>query len=162
MSWGYLSQNEQCHSQTVGHRKGYDETAFHKMWHVHSLAVGHRKRCDETAFPKIGVMSLTSCWSWEKMWWECLLENVKYHSLAGGHRKGCDETAFQKMCNVAHTLMVIEKDVMRLLFRKSYVQCCSLPVCDEIAFHKTCNLTHFLFVMRLIFTNEQSHSLPVS
>ena len=87
---------------------------------------------------------------------------MKYHSLAGGHRKGCDETAFQKMCNVAHTLMVIEKDVMRLLFRKSYVQCCSLPVCDEIAFHKTCNLTHFLFVMRLIFTNEQSHSLPVS
>jgi len=64
----------------------------------HSLAIGHRKRCDETAF--------------HKMW------NVTHLLWVMG--KKCDETAFHKMCNVIVTnnLLVIEKDVMRLLSTK--------------------------------------------
>ena len=35
-----LSQNMQCHSQTVGHRKRYDKSDFHKMSNVtHKLLI---------------------------------------------------------------------------------------------------------------------------
>ena len=72
----------------------------------------------------------------------------------------CDDTTFHKMCNVTHILLVIGKDVMRLLLGN--VQCHSLAVghrewYDETAFHKVCNVTHLLLVigkdvMRLPFT----------
>ena len=119
MWWDCHSQNVQYHSHTVGHGKRCDETALHKMCNAthsllvigkdlmrlfsqimqcHSHPVDHnRKRFDETKC----AMSLTPCWSWEKMWWDCLTQNVQYHSLPVGHRK----------------------DVMRLPFRK----CAMLP-----------------------------------
>ena len=61
---------------------------------------------------------LTSCLLKEKMWWDHLSRNVQCHSQAMGHRKRCDETAFHKMCNVAHLLLVIGKDAIRLPFTK--------------------------------------------
>ena len=70
MQWDCLSQNVQCHSQSVGHRKRCDETAFHKMCNVtHFLLVtGKNVMNHETAFHKcLCQMSLTSCWSQEKM-----------------------------------------------------------------------------------------------
>src|SRR6266576_2066690 len=49
-----LSQNVQCHSLAVGHRKRCDETAFHKRFNVtHLLLVIGLKRCDETSFHKM-------------------------------------------------------------------------------------------------------------
>ncbi len=44
------------------------------------------------------------------------LHLTKCHSPAVGHRKRGDESAIHKMCNVAHLLLVIGKDVMRLSF----------------------------------------------
>ena len=137
------TQNVQCHSLPVGHKKRYDETAFHKMCNLnvtHKLLV-IRKKCDEIAFHKMCnvthflftgkyvmrlpltkcATSLTSCWSYEKMWWNCLSQNVQCHSLSVGHGKRCDETGFHKMCNVTHNLFVIGKDVIRLPFTKCTV-----------------------------------------
>ena len=78
MQWNCLSQNPQCYSQAVGHRKRRNETAFHKILNVtHSLLVI------------------------EKM---CLSQNVQCHSLPVGHMKRCYQTAFHKVCNVTHSL----------------------------------------------------------
>ena len=131
-----LSQNVQCDSQTVGHRKICNETAFYKMCNVtHILLVigedvtrlpftkcpvaltcysGHRQRCDETAFHKMCNVTHKLL----VMWWDCFSQNDQCHSLAIGHRKRCDETAFHKMSNVTHFLswLEIRKDVMRLPF----------------------------------------------
>ena len=83
------------------------------------------------------VMSLTCCWSKER----CddiafhkickdpthfllvigkdmmKLPSTKYecHSHPVDHRKRCNETASHKICNATHKLMVIGKDVIRLL-----------------------------------------------
>ena len=160
-----LSQNVQYHSLPVGHRKRCDETAFHTMCHVTHLllVIG----TDVMRLPFTGcAMSLTNCWSWEKMWWDCLAQNVQCHSLAVihsqkcdetafykcatchshavSHRKRCDETALPKMCNATHLLLFIAKDMMRLTFTN--VQCHSHTVnhkkrCDETAFHKMMSLT---------------------
>jgi hypothetical protein len=74
------------------------------------------------------AISLTSCWSKER----------------------CVETAFHKMCNVAHFLLVIRKNVIH---PSQNLKCHSLPVghrkrCDETAFHKMCNVTHILLIIR--------------
>ena len=103
MSWDCLTQNVQCHS----------------------LAVGHRMRLPFTKCP----MLLTSYWSYQKMWWDCLTQ----------------------MFNVSHLLLVIEKDVMTLpftWFAMSLTCCWSWHKCDENSFHKMCQHdTHFLFVI---------------
>ena len=160
--WCYCHcQNLQCHSQAVGWKR-CDETTFHKMCNItHILLVigedmmrlpstrwaiyltccwSEEKDVMRLPLPKC-AMSLTCCRSYEKMWWDCLWQNVQCcslavghrkrcdesafsemcnlcHSLPGGHRKGCDETASHKMCNVTHNLLVIRKDVMRLPFTK--------------------------------------------
>ena len=159
MWWDCLSQHEQCHSLAVGDRKRCNETAFHKMCNVTHKLLVIGKDVMRLSFTKC-AMSLTTCWSYEKMWWDCLSQNVQYHSLAGGHWKGCDETVFHKMCNVTHKLLAIGKDVMRLPFTTCASH--SLAVghrkrCDETALHKVCNVTHKLLVigkdvMRLPFT----------
>ena len=97
------------------------QTAFHKMCnHVtHSLLV-IRKDVMRLPFTKC-AMSLTNCWWEDKMWWDCLSQNVQCHSLPVGHRRRCDETAFHKMHNVTHSLSVIGKDVMRLPSTKSLI-----------------------------------------
>ena len=129
--WDCLSQNVQSHSLSVGHRKRCDETTFQRMCNViftHKLLAITGKYVMRLPYIKC-AMPLTSCWSQEKMWWDCLSQNVQYHSLAVGHRKSCDETAFHNMCNVTHFLLkVIVKDVMRLLFTKCAMSltCCWL------------------------------------
>ena len=40
--------------------------------------------------------------------------NMQCHLQTVGHSKRCDETAFHKMCNAAHKLLIIGKDVMNL------------------------------------------------
>ena len=77
------SQNVQSHSLAVGHRKGCDENAFHKMSNVtHNLLV-IQKRCDETAFHKI----CNDTHSLLVMGKDVLSQDVQYHSLPVGHRK---------------------------------------------------------------------------
>jgi len=86
----------QCHSQTVGDRRRFDEIAFHKMCNVtHKLLV-------------IGedLMRLP------------ISQNVQCCSQPIGDREKCDETTFHKTCNVTHILVAIGKDVMRLSFTK--------------------------------------------
>ena len=168
MWWDCHSQNVQCHSQAVGHRKRCDETAFNNMCNItYFLLVIGKDR---------------------------LSQGVQCHSLPIGHRKRCEETAFHKMCNVTHFLLVIGKDLMRLPFTKCAIchsptvghrkrcgdclsqnmQCHSQTVghskrCDETAFHKMCNtyVTHWLLiiakdVMRLPFPKcAICHSHPV-
>ena len=46
-----LSQNVQCHSLAIGHRK--DMMLPFTNVQCHPQTVGHRKRCDETAFHKM-------------------------------------------------------------------------------------------------------------
>ena len=68
-----LDQNVQCHSLAICHRKRCDEKACHKKSNVtHSLSV---KGKDVMRLPcKKSPMSLTACWSLEKMQWveDCL------------------------------------------------------------------------------------------
>ena len=128
MQWDGLSQNVQCHSQAVGHRKRCDETTFHKMCNVTDLLLAIGKRCDET-----------TC-SW----------NVQCHSLPiWGYRKSCDENAqaFDKMCNVTHILLDIGiRSSFEVLNQHdmltSYIY---RNRCDFTAFHKMCNITHNLW-----------------
>ncbi len=169
-----LSWNVQCHSHPVSNRVWWDYPLQRVQWH--SLPVGHSKQCNETAFHKMGtathlllvigkdvrklpftkyLMSLTSCWSWEKMWWDCASQNVQWwHSLPVGHRKGCEETAFHTMCNVVtHTLLVIGK--MWSDWLSQNVQCHSQTVghrkkCDQTDFHKMCNITDKLLVINVM------------
>ena len=109
MWWDCLSQNVKCHSlPQVGPRKRCDETALHKMCLVtHSLLVIAKDAMRPWLPFKKCAMSLTTCWSWEKMWWDCLLQNVQCHPPPVDHEKRCDETAFHKMYNVTHILLVI-------------------------------------------------------
>ena len=92
-------------------------------------------------------MSLTACWSEENV----LLNH---------------ETGFHKSCNIAHILLVIGKDVIRLAFTKCAL---SLTCCwhrkrwDEIACNKMCNPTNNLLVMGkdVMRQDMQCHSQPV-
>ena len=91
----------------------------------HSL--GYRSLKDVMGMPFIKhAMSLTGCCSQEKMWWDCLSQNMQCYTPTVGHRKKCDETAFHKMCNVTHMLLVIGKDMMNLSFTKFAIllTCC--------------------------------------
>ena len=64
-----LSQHMQCHSLPVGHRTRCDMTAFHKTCNItHMLLVIGK---DMAWLQKCG-MSLTCCWSWKKMWQDCI------------------------------------------------------------------------------------------
>jgi hypothetical protein len=185
MWWDCLSRNVQCPSHAeVGHMESCDETAFHKICNVtHKLlvigknvmrlphkmcAVTHRllvigKDVMRLPFTK-PVMSLTSCWSSEKMWWDCFSPNVQYyshkllvigkdgvsqnlycHSLPVGQRKkNMMKLPFDKICNVTHTLLVIGKVVMRLPSIK-------IPITHKL-------LVIWKYVMRL---NLQCHSHAV-
>ena len=121
--WDKLSQNLQCHSQAVGHRKRCCDAAFHRMCNVtHSLFIirkmwwdCHSQICNFTnfllvigkdvmrlSFTKCAVL-LTTCWLYEKS----------------------DETDFCKMCNATHLQMVVGKDV----------------ITDKTSFPKMCNAT---------------------
>ena len=144
--WGdCVSQNVHCHWLPVGHMKRCDKTVFHNV--TYSLLV-----IEDVMRPSYTkcAMSLTCCWLLEKMWWNCLWENVQYHWLPVGHRKRCDETELHKMWNVTHKLGHRER-------------------CDETVIHKMCNVTHSLLVieeevMRLCFTKcglNVIHSLLV-
>ena len=62
-----LSQNVQCYPQPVCHRKRHDETGFHTMCNVTHLLLVICRRTFGLAFTKF-AMSLTPCWSEEKMW----------------------------------------------------------------------------------------------
>ena len=150
-----------CHVTYIlfSHRKRRDETTIHKMCNLtHLLLVIVWKDMMRLPFTKclthllwgIGkdvvrlpftecVISLTNWWSEEKMWWDCLSQNVQCRSHTVGHRKRCDETAFHKMCNLTHILFSHRKR------------------CDETTIHKMCNLTHLLLIiawkdMTLLFT----------
>ena len=121
----------ECHSQTVGHRKRCDQTAFHKMCNLtHSLlAIG--KDVMRLPFTKCSIT----------------------HPLV----IRCDETACHKICNVTHQLLVEGKDMVRLPFKKCTILLTgwSQERDDETAFHKICNITHKLLVidvMTLPFT----------
>ena len=139
-----------CHSQAVGHRKRGHKTAFHKLCNVTHMLLVIGKDVIRLPFIK-GAMSLTFCWSWERMSWGYLLQKVQCHShavmgkdimrlpftqgtmscsLAVGHKQRCHETAFHKMCDVTHRLLVIGRNVMRLPFTKCatllLTLCCSL------------------------------------
>ena len=81
---------------------------------------------------------------------------MQCYSHAVGHMKRCDETiagdetALHKMCNIAHFLLVIGKDGMRLPFTK--YTCHSQAVghgegCDEGTFYNMCNITHKLLAI---------------
>ncbi len=76
------------------------------------------------------AMSLTSYKSLEKMWRDCISQNVQYHSQAISHRKQCHETGFHKMCDVTHWLLVIGKDMMRSSFTKCAISD-SLAICHS-------------------------------
>ena len=110
---------------------------------THNLLV-NRKEVMRMTFTMC-AMSLTSesCWSWEKMWWNCHSETVKYHTLPIGHRKRCNETAFHTMHNVTHTwaLSVIGKR------------------CDVTAFHNRCNVAHQLLVIGTWYWQAASHKI---
>ena len=134
-----LSKNVPYHSQTVGHRKRCEETTFYKcviygthslpvikkMWwdcfpqnlQCYSQTVGDRNRCN--LFLTSATIGLTCCWSQKWMWWDCLPQTCA-------------------IANIAHRLLVIGKDMMRLHFAKCAN---SLPVdhrkrCNDTAFHK--------------------------
>ena len=169
MWWDCLSHNVQCHSLPVGHGKQMWWDCLSQCVQCHSLAVGHRKDVMRLPFTKCTI-SLTFCWSLEMMWWDCHSQNVQCHSHSVGHWKRCDVTAIDKMCNVAHKLLVIGKDVMLLPLPKSAmsltscwlekmwwdylsqnVQYHSHPVGhrrrhDETAFHQMGNISHLLLV----------------
>ena len=152
MSWNFCSQNVQWHSLPVSHRKrcGWDWLSEnHVQWHLQ--AVNDRKRCEGTAFHKMCnvthillviwrdgtrlpftkcAMSPTSCYSLEKMWWDCLPQNMQCHS---------------------HTV-VIEKDVMRLTLAKlaiSLTSCCDRRRCEVTSFHTMCDIIHLLLVKKM-------------
>jgi hypothetical protein len=71
-------------------------------------------------------------------------KNEQYHSLAVGHMERCDEKAFTKRYNIAHSLLVIQKDVMTT---------------RRLPFTKMCNLTHKLFVIHRA-TKDVTTQLP--
>ena len=150
MFWNCHSQIFQCHSLAVDHRKGCDsETGFHKMCNVTDLLLVIVKDVMRVPVTQC-TMSLTSCWSWEEMWWDCLSQHVQCHLQAVGHRKWCDETGFHKRCNVTHKLLVMGKDGWDYLSQN--MQCYSLAVghrerCDKTACPKMYHVTHFLLVI---------------
>ena len=72
-------------------KMGWD--CFSQTMQYHSQAVGQRKR----------------------MWWDSLSQVMQSHSLAVCHRKRCDGTTFHKTWNATHKLLVMGKDVMKLL-----------------------------------------------
>jgi len=181
-SWSEILQ---CYLHAVVHRKGYDETAFHKICNVtHSLLAIHMKRCDDQiAFHKMcnatHILSVI-----EKNTLNSCSAILQCYSHTVDHKMIWSETAFH---NVTHSLLVIWKDVMRLPFTKcamsltrcwskeeiwwdylwQNVQCHSLAFghrkrCDEAAFHKMCNVTHSLLVIGTdgmkLFTNVHCHS----
>ena len=82
------SQNVQCHSLPVGHRKGCDKAAFNKICNVtHFLMI-------------IGTDAMSLLRPFTTYYAVC-------HSLAVGCRKECDEIALHKMCKVTHKLLVV-------------------------------------------------------
>ena len=125
-----LSQNVQCRSLPVGHRKTNDETAFDKMCNVTHLLLVIGKdvawmrllSTDVTHFllvigKDVRRLPFTRCVSLLTSFRRCnakAFTNVQCHSLPVGHRKRCDEIAFHKMCNVAHLLLAIGKDVTQI------------------------------------------------
>jgi hypothetical protein len=95
----------------------------------HLLPVAHETRCDTATFQK-NAMSLTSC----------------------SHQTRYDEVSLPFNINVAHFLLVIWQDVMRLPVSKAYNFTCRLLVVGQDAmispFRKMCNVTHFLLIIR--------------
>ena len=75
------------------HRKS-NETAFHKMCNVtHFLLATGKDVMNYPPFTKC-TRSLTFCWWQEKMWWDCLSQNLECHSQAVSHRNRCNDTTF--------------------------------------------------------------------
>jgi hypothetical protein len=89
MWWDWLSQDVQCHSQTVGIEKTWQNCLSQNV-QCYLLLASQRHSCDRTA------------------------QNVQCYSHTVGHRWRCDETALHKMCDVTHSLLVIWKNVMKL------------------------------------------------
>ena len=93
--WDCIPHNVKCYSHPVGHRKGCDETALQKMCNVtHNLLVIGR---DVIILPFTkSAMSLTPCWLWEQIWWDCPSQK----------------------CNITHRLLVAGWEAMKLLGRR--------------------------------------------
>lgn len=172
--WEFISQNVQCHSQSVGHRiTCHDEIPFHNV--TYKLFPVVERDVMRLLFTEL-AMSPTICWllemdvTWklrlpftklltcywpeQNMWWACQVShwmfNPTHFLLVIG--KDVMRLPFTKikMCNLTHFLpLVIWKDVMRMPFTIWYVWYHSQAVgykkwCHETAFHKMYNLTHFL------------------
>ena len=109
------------------------------------LVIG--KGVKENAF----AMSLTSCWSEENMWEDCLSQNMQCClQTAMEHRKTCYEIAIQHVqCAMSLT------------------RCWSEEMILWDAFHATCNVTHSLLVIgkllwdSIVLTCNVTHSLLV-
>ena len=144
MWWDCLSQNMQCHSLAVGHRKRSDETAFHKMCNITHLLLVVGKDWMRLPSTKCATHILLVIGK------DLIKQNVQCHSQSIGHRTISDETAFHTMCNATHNLLVIEKMWWDCL--SQHVQCHPHPVvedwrCEETAFHTMYNVTHSLLVI---------------
>ena len=99
--WWVTFRKCEFHSLPVSHRKRCDETAFHKIWNVTNFLLVIGKDVMKLPFTEC-AMPLTSCQTYEKMWWDCLSQNVQCHSLTVGHRKRYDELPFTK-CAISLT-----------------------------------------------------------
>src|SRR6266576_2249447 len=123
-----LSQNVQCHSLAVGHRKRCDETAFHKMCNVtHKLLVIGK---DVMRLPSKMIFNVAHILSviW-KRYIEPLLRNI---------------------CNVTHILLAIGTCFIRSSFEPLNQHDMLLTFyvhrkrSNFTAFHRACNITHNL------------------
>ena len=108
-SWDCLSQNVQGHLLPVGNRKRYSETALQKNLQCHSQTDCHRKGFDQTAFHKmcnithillaIGNILIRS-----------FFVPLKQHDMmltSYVHRKVLhDSSPFHKTWNITHNLVV--------------------------------------------------------
>ena len=120
-----VSQNVECHPLPFSHRKGCNETAFHKMYNVTHflLGIGKDVMNHETALHKMCNVTHTLLVMGKDVM-TLHFKKVQCSLLSAiGHRKRCDENVSQNVQFSSHSIAHIGKDSMRLPFTK-----CGMPL----------------------------------
>jgi len=102
----------------------------------HSLSVGHGMECDDTSWKR---NSLTSCWSWNKMWWDHLKgENftVTYILLFMWRDFKLTSLTSCTKCNITYNLLNIKWQpwgcvVTKVAVPQTFYWWCSVICCSK-------------------------------
>ena len=141
MQWDCMVNKTKCSVTHCLLVMGWNAIKLHgkeNQMQCYSHPVGCGMKCNETAWErKKNAVSLTYCWSWDGMHWDCMRKKNKCnvaHILSWDEMQW-DCTVKKKKTSVTHTLLVMGQNAMRLHWNENQMQCHSHPVGHVMRLH---------------------------